>query len=162
MNLEKLCHSLVHATKMLIALIMGVLVTLIFIQVVLRYIFASSLLWIEELGRFMFVWLMFLGISIGVYQGKHIAITFMLEVLPAWGAKAFNILSTVLVGAFFGFLAYKGLDFALINIAGESSVLFIPLGYVYLIMPVSSVLCVLYTVNAFMRIVSGKTPAEEV
>lgn len=161
MSLEKLSQSLVHATKMFVAVVMGILVTLIFTQVMLRYLFSSSLLWIEELGRFMFVWLMFLGISVGVYQGKHIAITFMLDILPAWGAKAFNILATLLVGVFFAFLTVKGADFALINLAGESSVLFIPLGYVYFIMPVASALSVLYTLNSLHQIIAGKVPTKE-
>lgn len=161
MSLEKLSRMLFQVTKAIIAGIMGVLVVLIFTQVVLRYLFASSLLWIEELGRFMFVWLMFLGISVGVYQGKHIAITFMIEILPKWGAKLFTLLSTLLVAVFFTCLAYKGWEFALFNIAGESSVLFIPLGYVYFIMPISSALCVLYTINSILRIIAGKTRVEE-
>ena len=136
-------------------------VVLIFTQVVLRFLFASSLLWIEELGRFMFVWLMFLGISIGIYQNKHIAITFMWNMLPKPASRAFQALSILLVGIFFAFLSYKGFEFSLINLAGESSVLFIPLGYVYFIMPASSVLCVLYSINALLRFLSGKQPFGE-
>lgn len=161
MNFEKICHSLSYATKMVIAVIMGTLVVLIFTQVMLRFLFSSSLLWIEELGRFMFVWLMFLGISIGVYQNKHIAITFMWDILPKLGARLFQLTTILLVGAFFAFLAYKGFEFSLINLAGESSVLFIPLGYVYFIMPVASVLCVFYSINALFRFLSGKQPVGE-
>lgn len=161
MDLDKLCQSLSHATKMVVALIMGTLVVLIFTQVMLRFLFASSLLWIEELGRFMFVWLMFFGISIGVYQNKHIAVTIMWSVLPRPISRTFQWLSILFVGVFFAFLAYKGFEFALINLAGESSVLFIPLGYVYFIMPAASALCVLYSVNALLRFLSGKQPVGE-
>ena len=161
MDFEKICDSLSHATKMIVAVIMGTLVILIFTQVVLRYLFASSLLWIEELGRFMFVWLMFLGISIGVYKNKHIAITFMWSILPKMGTRLFQLISILLVGGFFAFLAYKGFEFSLINLAGESSVLFIPLGYVYFIMPIASLLCVLYSINAIRRFLSGKQPLGE-
>lgn len=161
MDLDKVCRSLSHATKMFIAIVMGTLLVLIFTQVMLRFLFASSLLWIEELGRFMFVWLMFLGVSIGVYQNKHIAITFMWGLLPRLGTRLFQLLSILLGGIFFVFLTYKGFEFSLINLAGESSVLFIPLGYVYFIMPLASLLCVIYSLNALLRFLSGKQPIGE-
>jgi len=56
---------------MIVALMMGALILMVFSQVVLRFLFDSSLVWVEELGRFIFMWLMFLGITVGVaLQGR--------------------------------------------------------------------------------------------
>lgn len=54
----------------------------VFIQVVLRYIFSYSLPWSEELVRWSFVWLIWVGISYGFKVRKHVAIDFLVNKMP--------------------------------------------------------------------------------
>ncbi len=42
-----------------------------FVQVILRYVFNYSFTWFEELGRYLGVFIAFLGASIGVKTGSH-------------------------------------------------------------------------------------------
>ncbi|WP_198002740.1 TRAP transporter small permease [Succinatimonas hippei] len=51
-------------------------------QVIMRYIFHSSLGWSEELARYMFVWLVFIGISYGAKVMRHIKIDAFLFLFP--------------------------------------------------------------------------------
>ena len=48
------------------------MVGIIFFQVIMRYVFNNSLSWSEELGKFLFVWISWLGISIGHKRKEHI------------------------------------------------------------------------------------------
>lgn len=58
------------------------MVAIVGVQVVLRYLFNSSLSWSEELSRLAFIWAMFLGIPLGVRYGAHIGINVLTVRLP--------------------------------------------------------------------------------
>ena len=59
-----------------------VMVGIIFFQVIMRYVFNNSLSWSEEFGKFLFVWISWLGISIGHKRKEHIKITLVVDKLP--------------------------------------------------------------------------------
>lgn len=59
-----------------------IMVGAIFLQVIMRFVFNNSSSWSEELGKFLFVWLSWLGISIGHRRKEHIKITMFVDKLP--------------------------------------------------------------------------------
>lgn len=54
------------------AILMGATVTLTFTQVILRTFFNEPQAWAEEVSRYIFVWVVFLGAAIAVYRDTHI------------------------------------------------------------------------------------------
>ena len=53
-------------------------VLLVFAQVVMRYVFQNSLSWSEELARYLFLWISWVGASFAVCERSH----FRVEILP--------------------------------------------------------------------------------
>lgn len=49
-------------------------VILVFFQVILRYVFSSSLSWSEELARYIFIWQIWLGTSVAQRDNSHVRI----------------------------------------------------------------------------------------
>ena len=43
------------------------------INVISRNLLGGSIAWIEEISRYIFTWMMFMGIAIGVHYKKHLA-----------------------------------------------------------------------------------------
>ena len=72
--------------KYLCVVLMSVMTLIIFIQVVARYVFQNSLSWSEELARYIFIWLVYLGISYGCQMRKHIKIDAALQLAAQEGA----------------------------------------------------------------------------
>jgi TRAP-type transport system small permease protein len=67
------------------AVIIGVFATMIlvtFAQVIFRYVFRSPLPWSEELARYCFVWIVFLGATLGLERGVHIGVDILTILLP--------------------------------------------------------------------------------
>lgn len=60
-----------------------VMVTVVSIQVGLRYLLNSSLDWADELARLCFVWSIFIAIPLGLKGGAHIGIEMLVVRLPA-------------------------------------------------------------------------------
>lgn len=57
---------------------LGVMALLVFINVVLRYGFGSSVTESEELSRLLFVWMVFIGATVAYPAGEHMAFTSLL------------------------------------------------------------------------------------
>lgn len=86
-----------HLEEIILVTIFAVMVSVIFLQVVMRRVFNNSLSWSEELGRFTFEWLTWIGISLGARLGQHIKITLLTDRLPHRLAQMMNILSELIV-----------------------------------------------------------------
>lgn len=51
--------------------------------VISRYVFNNSFQWTEELGQWLFIWLIFVGINVGHRRGLHIALGSIDQFLPS-------------------------------------------------------------------------------
>ena len=115
-------------------------VTIIFIQVVMRYVFNASLSWSEELTRFIFIWQIWLGVSIGFRERKHIRVEVTKMIL---GAKAIAVLTMVadmiwIVANIYFVYGGTMLVQKLMKTQSVSTALSLPLWIVYAALPFSS------------------------
>ena len=79
----------------LLALILGSLVVIMFIQVFCRYVLNNSLSWSEELTKYLFVWMTFLGGALCLRDKIHIGVDYFVSFLPKYfrnGIRQFNLL----------------------------------------------------------------------
>jgi TRAP-type C4-dicarboxylate transport system permease small subunit len=83
--------------KVLIALFLAIMVVLVFGNVVLRYGFNSGITVSEEISRWLFVWLTFLGAIVAVRQHSHLGVDSLVKILPKVGKRACLIASQVLM-----------------------------------------------------------------
>ena len=51
-------------------------------QIILRYVFEVGFIWIEEIARVIFIWVIFLGSVVGVRRNLHFKVTAGIKVLP--------------------------------------------------------------------------------
>lgn len=113
-------------------------VTLIFVQVIARYLFQSSLSWSEELARYIFVWQIWLGASMAVKHHKHIRVEFMATLVPPSVQKVMNLAAIVIWIAMSATLAWMGSQLAitLMQRGQLSPAMRIPMAYAYWSVPV--------------------------
>lgn len=104
-------------------------------QVFFRYVVNYSLFWSEELMRYLFVWLVMLGIGIGVRQKAHVAVDALNYVLSPASQRWLNVINSVLGLAFFGILIWLGAKLAIKNMHQLSPAMNLPMGLVYLALP---------------------------
>lgn len=97
MKSKRLIFLYNHLEEIILVTLFAVMVAVIFLQVVMRYGFNNSLSWSEEVGRFTFEWLTWLGISIGAREGQHIKITLLVDKFPYRLAQLVNILSELVI-----------------------------------------------------------------
>ena len=97
-----------HFEELLGAVILAVMVTVAFVNVVVRYCSTFSFAWSEEITTNLFVWIVLLGTSCAFRDQTHLSVNIFYAKFP----KALRILcyslSVLLCTAFFGFLCYTG------------------------------------------------------
>jgi TRAP-type C4-dicarboxylate transport system permease small subunit len=83
--------------KVLIALFLAIMVILVFGNVVLRYGFNSGITVSEEVSRWLFVWLTFLGAIVAMREHGHLGVDSLVKHLPRGAKRACLIVSQILM-----------------------------------------------------------------
>jgi TRAP-type C4-dicarboxylate transport system permease small subunit len=91
--IERFCRAI----DVLIAAALAVMVVLVFGNVVLRYGFNSGIAVSEEVSRWLFVWLCFMGAVVAMKDGAHLGTDMLVSRLPLAGKKACMVLGHLLM-----------------------------------------------------------------
>lgn len=123
--------------------LLAVMTLAVFVQVVMRYVFRVGLEGLDEIPRFLFVWLVMIGAAAAMHRGEHTALDYFRDRLSPRG-RALALAVTNGVGMLL-FLSLIKTSFVLVpNSQLQSSAgLGLPLGYVYAAVPVGSGLILL-------------------
>ena len=76
--LNKILDVTRKITNIIVTFLFMVVVAVVFAQVVARYVAGSSIRWADELARFAFVWLVYLGGSITIREGRNVCFDLLL------------------------------------------------------------------------------------
>lgn len=134
-----------------LGLLMFIMLASISAQVITRYFFSSPFTWTEELGRYTFVWLSFLGMALAVRKGGHIALDLLLKGVTGKIEKVLQILIYILVAVFGVLFTIGGIKFMQIGAGQNSPSLSLPMEWVYIVLPISGILIVYYTVEKLVE-----------
>jgi TRAP-type C4-dicarboxylate transport system permease small subunit len=119
-------------------------------NVIARYVFNSPIAWAEEFARYAFVWVVFLGAVACTKQKRHIIIDAALVVLPPRMRSGVLALADLLVIGLMLGLVYYGWIFTTMS-TEPTSMMEIPQYLIYVAVPLSAVLVILYTVGDLRR-----------
>lgn len=137
---------------------LSIMVILVFLQVVMRYVFESSLTWSEEVSRFFFLWIIWLGAAYATKENTHISIDFITSRLPKNVKEKVVILKYVIWMAFAIFLAYISwkLTFLIFERGQLSAALRIPMGFGYASIPCGITLMIIRLLQNFHKNIKKK------
>ena len=102
--MDKLLKGLNTLLNTLIVLVIASMVILVFLNVVLRYGFNSSITWSEEMGRILFVWVVFLGAVVAAKEKSHLGVDILTSKVPLGAQKVLylfaNLVFIIVMGLF--------------------------------------------------------------
>lgn len=111
--------------------LMVVMTLLIFVQVIMRYVFSNSLTWSEELARYVFIWLIYLGISYAAKQMKHVKIQAALYLFPRRLRPYITIIGDIVMFLFSLFVIWYGAGMVAFQGMFRAAALGIPMSWIY-------------------------------
>lgn len=83
--------------EIILVLCMAVMLVMVFGNVVLRLFFNTGIDLSEEMPRFAFVWMTFLGGIIGLHRRNHLGVDMVVQALPVLGRKVCWAISQVVM-----------------------------------------------------------------
>lgn len=112
----------------------------VFIQVCLRYIFAQSFLWGEELSLFAFIWCIFLGTAVCSWRRTHFAFDSFSEKLKGRAAGVHQLIINLSVIAVTIVMLVEGWHFSYVSLQRVSPALGITLFIPTFVIPIAGAL----------------------
>lgn len=94
-----------------LALLLAFMTLLTFIQVVLRYVFNTGLLWSLEATTYAFAALVLIGMSYGIRTKSHIAVDLLVKNLPSRLRNAVAVCAVVICLIYTGLMLFGAYDF---------------------------------------------------
>ena len=131
---------LVRLNRWALIALVGAMAVLVFANVVSRYLLNFSLIWVEELTRYMMVWVGFLGAGLVLRLGAHIAVEALQDLLPHRVAQLLRAAIVVLLGITFAAMTWLGVRYAAFAWEQETPALNWSTGAIYLAIPIGSAL----------------------
>ncbi|MCB0836985.1 MAG: TRAP transporter small permease [Bacteroidetes bacterium] len=128
---------------------MGIMVINVLWQVFSRYILKSPSSWTDELARFLLIWLGLLGAAYATGKKMHLAIDLLPMSLEGKKADRLNVVIQIIVLLFALFAMVLGgmrLVYITLILEQTSAAMSVPLWIVYLVIPISGILIVYYSI----------------
>ena len=148
--------GLVAVNRWALIALMAAMAVLVFGNVVSRYLLSYSLIWIEELTRYMMVWVGFLGSGLVLRVGAHIAVDALQDALPEAAARMLRGLIALILGLAFATMTWLGVRYALFAWGQETPAMNWSTGAVYLAIPVGSALMLVHLLFIARRYVRAR------
>ncbi len=155
--MEKVKKSLDKLLSTICVVLFIVMVVLTTFQVITRYVFNSPSSISEVLTRYSFVWLIILSATYVFGQRDHICISFLKDKFTGKAKKIIDIVIECVVIIFaLLIMVYGGFVVTQMNMLQYDSMLKIPTGYIYSVIPICGVLIILYSIYNIIQTVKTK------
>ncbi|MES2943275.1 MAG: TRAP transporter small permease [Pseudomonadota bacterium] len=154
-------NPLARAADWFIIALLGVMIVLVFGNVVLRYLFNSGITFSEEVSRFVFMWLTLIGALVVMKDNAHLGMTSVVSRLGETGQRICRFLSDLVAMSCCVLLAHGTWKQVVLGMDDRSPVAGIPLGLVYLCLLISSAGMAGVLAWSLWRQLTGRMPREE-
>ena len=159
--LKKFIDGYCHVLNGLIAACLAVMVVLVFGNVFMRYSLNSGITLSEELSRWLFVWMIFLGAIVALKEHGHLGTDMLVGRLGAAGKKICFLLSHGLM-LWICYLLFAGsYAQAVINLDSTSAVMEVSMSWLYLPGMLFAILGGLIILTELFRLLGGKLRDDE-
>jgi TRAP-type C4-dicarboxylate transport system permease small subunit len=159
--MRKISKLLEQVLNVFMVAALAFMVILVFGNVVLRYAFNSGITWSEEMSRYLFVWLSFLGAIAALKEHEHLGVDTLVRRLPIKLQKAAVILSDLLILWVLALVLEGSWKMTIINMDSTAPATGLPLAAVYGTGIVISIAMGLITLLNLYRVVFNKVKDED-
>jgi TRAP-type C4-dicarboxylate transport system permease small subunit len=155
--LVAICGFFDLIARILTPLTVAVMALVVLIQVFMRYMLSSPLVWGDELAHYALAFMTFIGAAVALRRGQLAAMDLLIDKVPASVGRALTVGVIALNTALLIFLLYCS-----INLIGQKSVLTqvspamrIPMKYIYSCMPIGLTLMVFQSIYKLLEYFTG-------
>lgn len=148
--MNKLLDKVFRGIDIFTGILTGAMVLFVFLNVVLRMVFNSGLTWSEELARYLFVSVTYIGAISAMRANAHMTVDMVISKVKPPLQMLFYLVSQGLIAALMLILVHGSYKMVLQNTAARTAALGIPYALLYSLGILTGVaICVLAIANIF-------------
>jgi TRAP-type transport system small permease protein len=151
---------LARVTEIVMVVLTICMVSLVSYQVFERYVLHYTPPWSEELSVYLMIWFGMLGIAAGVRRGTHMSLHFFADKLPKKVQSVLEILKYLMILVYVSVLLWQGIVLVRLTMPQTSAAMDLRIGYVYLSLPVSATLIIIYVLEKLYNMYFNKEGAK--
>jgi len=150
--------------RILLMITLSLMCILIGLQIIFRYVISFPLAWTEEIARYLFVWMIYLGASLAFKRRRHLKVDAVLLLFGPTGKFVLQLVSNMLCVVFCLFVSYYGviityrMQFVLPQV---SPTVQIPMALAYAAVPVGTILMLIRLTQDTVLIVRERRNKEQ-
>ena len=159
--IKKFIDTTCKLLGVLMVVCLALMVVMVFANVVLRYGFNSGITVSEELSRWLFVWLTFMGAVVALHERSHLGTDMLVSRLSVRGKKACLVLGHLLM-LYVCWMLFRGaLEQVKINWDTTSAAMETSMGYFYASGVMCAVLSAVILAHHLWLLLSGELTEDE-
>lgn len=155
MNMRKIIE---RGLAWMLVFLMSALVIDVLWQVISRYVMSSPSSYTDELAGFLLIWVGLLGAAYVAGKREHLAIDLLLQRSSRKGRFKLEIVISIIVTLFAVLVMVIGgawLVYTRFVLSVESAAIGLPLGVVYLVLPISGVLIAYFDIDNMCNMIKN-------
>ena len=129
--MERIGNAIMKCLEVVIVALIAVMSILVIINVGLRFFFSSSIVVSEELSRFLFIYIVFLGSIVALKENGHIYVDFIAKAFPRPLQWVIQLIVQCCMLYCCYVLLMGSVELSEYNMVDKSPVAGIPMGYIY-------------------------------
>jgi len=144
----------------IVSIFFAAMVILLFAEVISRYFFSFPIMWSEEIGRYLFIWIVYIGAAQAFIKRRHLRVDFLVNKLRYPYNTYLELILYFIIMVFLFFVFLYGLKYAGMNLDKPAySFKYIRLGWAYASIPIGSVFMILNIIRIIPGILKNKREA---
>ena len=130
-------------TNVVVVALFAIVVVVVSAQVFSRFVIHLSIRWADELSRFAFVWLIYIGGAVTIRDGRNVCFDLFLDSLKGKNWKFMFTLVTAVSLLFLALMTYFGVLVCKVEMSESSPIMHWPMHIVTLAIPLGGLLMML-------------------
>lgn len=129
--MNKALDKLFKGIDIFTGILTGLMVLFVFLNVVLRIVFNSGLTWSEELSRYLFVFVTYIGAISAMRSNSHMIVDMLISQVNPKIQMAMYVCSQTLIAVLMGILVHGSVKMVMQNTASKTAALGISYAFLY-------------------------------
>ncbi|MDD6919473.1 TRAP transporter small permease [Anaerococcus sp.] len=114
-----------------LGIMMGIMVVFVFLNVILRFVFNTGLASSEEVSRYTFVFMTFIGAIVAMREGEHLCVDMLVKRFPKKGQLISSIIVNVIIIIMMTILTLGSIKMVIQSSGAKTAVLGLPFSFLY-------------------------------
>jgi TRAP-type C4-dicarboxylate transport system permease small subunit len=151
-----------NSLEILVGGMLVAICVIVLMGVVFRYFLHIGLGWTDEAARYLQVWMTFVGATVAVKRWSHFQLAIVHQWIPHGAHRYFRIVAILALMVLAGVMIRFGIDITRVSWNQVSPMMGWNIGYLYLVVPLSGALMVLFALRHLVSALRGEPPREGV